>query len=719
MSEKGRGKLTSKLFALDIGTRSVVGIILEEHGESFHVVDILVEEHKERAMVDGQIHNVLKVAEIIQSVKEKLEKKHGKLEKVSVAAAGRALKTEQAEVIMDIKNRPIFSEDDMNRLELSAVQKAQSNLLQNATDKNTSHYYCVGYSVVYYRLDGEEIGSLVDQQGNEASIEVIATFLPRVVVESLISALQRANLEMEALTLEPIAAINVLIPPSMRRLNVALVDIGAGTSDIAITDLGTVVAYGMVATAGDEITEALSDFYLLDFPLAEQAKRAINTEDFIQIQDILGFEQDIPKEDVIESLKPAIEVLATSISNEILRLNNNKPTKAVMLVGGGSLTPTLPRVLAEKLNLPANRVAVRGIDAIQNLTKAEHIPITPELVTPIGIAIAAKRAPIQYMSVQVNNQIVRLFELKEMTIADAFLAANISARKLYGKPGAALTVQVNGQVIHIPGEHGKPAVIQLNGIDANTKSSIQNHDKIELLEGIDGKEGIATVRDLLDDATIKSITFQGVMYIVEPTVKINGDKVSLDTLLQENDKITVETPQTVEQVLHAIHKENYITQLQPYTVTINNKNHFIPTFSSKLLLNGGPVKLSYSVQENDIIQLETVSSPTLERLASQLEKKLVDKIKITFQNNKLELSRDCAIVHKNNIQLSSTDIIPNESKIQWQDINSSPWIFQDIFRFTEWTMPEQAGSFQILKNGESSRFDDEIFGGDRLEIVFE
>lgn len=74
MSKKGRGNLASKLFALDIGTRSVVGIILEEHGESFHVVDILVEEHKERAMVDGQIHNVLKVAEIIQSVKEKLEK---------------------------------------------------------------------------------------------------------------------------------------------------------------------------------------------------------------------------------------------------------------------------------------------------------------------------------------------------------------------------------------------------------------------------------------------------------------------------------------------------------------------------------------------------------------------------------------------------------------------------------------------------------------------
>ncbi|RKJ28920.1 cell division protein, partial [Butyricicoccus sp. 1XD8-22] len=144
--------------------------------------------------------------------------------------------------------------------ELQAVQQAQGKLIGHQDD-SSNHYYCVGYSVLYYKLDGEEIGSLVDQQGDEASIEVIATFLPRVVVESLLAALKRANLEMEAMTLEPIAAINVLIPSSMRRLNVALVDIGAGTSDIAITDKGTIVAYGMVPVAGDEITEALSDHY--------------------------------------------------------------------------------------------------------------------------------------------------------------------------------------------------------------------------------------------------------------------------------------------------------------------------------------------------------------------------------------------------------------------------------------------------------------------------
>lgn len=708
--------MSSTLFALDIGTRSVVGIILEQRNETFHVVDILVEEHKDRAMMDGQIHNVLKVAEVIQSIKEKLEAKHGPLEKVSVAAAGRALKTEQAEIKMNIKNRPIFSEEDVSRLELSAVQQAQNALVQPDSGNQSSHYYCVGYSVLYYKLDGEEIGSLVDQQGEEASIEVIATFLPRVVVESLISALKRANLEMEALTLEPIAAINVLIPTSMRRLNVALVDIGAGTSDIAITDFGTVVAYGMVPYAGDEITEALSDHYLLDFPLAEKAKRAINTNDYIQVQDILGFEQDIPKEEVIEALKPTITELATEISKEILRLNNNRSPKAVMLVGGGSLTPTITTSLEQALNLPANRVAVRGIDAIQDLTKEEHIPITPELVTPIGIAIAAKKSPIQYMSVKVNGQVVRLFELKEMTVGDALLAANISTRKLYGKPGAALSIQLNNQTLHIPGEHGQAALIMVNGMEANTKTIIKNKDTIELLEGKDGNPGVATVRDLLDEASVQTVTFQGVMYIVEPKIYINGASSTIDTPLKERDKVTVETVQTVEQFLQIINKESYIEKLNPYTVTINDKNHYMPALSPNLLINGMKGKLQSSIQDNDVIVINTLEYTTLEKLAEILNKKLSIRTVVTFQSEKVELFKELAIVSMGELTLQGSDVIPNNAQIVWEEANDSSWIFQDVFRFTEWTLPENATSFQILRNGQPSRFDEEIFGGDQLEI---
>src|SRR5699024_7168341 len=124
--------------------------------------------------------------------------------------------------------------EEINHLELSAVQQAQLQLVKE-NNNQFSHYHCVGFSVLHYYLDGDRIGSLVDQIGNEATVEIIATFLPKVVIESLLAALERSGLIMEALTLEPIAAIHVLIPTSMRRLNVALIDIGAGTSDIAIS----------------------------------------------------------------------------------------------------------------------------------------------------------------------------------------------------------------------------------------------------------------------------------------------------------------------------------------------------------------------------------------------------------------------------------------------------------------------------------------------------
>lgn len=710
--------MKSKLFALDIGTRSVVGIILEERDGHYHVNDILIKEHKERAMVDGQIHNVLHVAQLIEEIKEELEQTYGPLTKVSVAAAGRALRTEQASVAIDIKNRSIFTEEDINRLELQAVQRAQANLLSSKEMEKASHYYCVGYSVLYYKLDGEEIGSLFDQQGDEATVEVIATFLPRVVVESLLAALKRANLEMEALTLEPIAAINVLIPASMRRLNVALVDIGAGTSDIAITDKGTIVAYGMVPIAGDEITESLSDHYLLDFPVAEGAKRQLATEDAISIQDILGFEQIYPKDEVIEAISSSIENLAQAIGQEILRLNNQLPPKAVMLVGGGSLTPNLPLELSKVLNLPANRVAVRGIDAIQNLTKEESIKATPELVTPIGIAIAAKKAPIHYMSVTVNEKVVRLFEMKEMTVADAFLSANIRAQQLYGKPGQAIGVTVNGQDIFIPGDHGQPATILVNGENASTKTVIKNGDAISLIEGHNGHDAVAAVQDIVDDALLKSIRIQDKPYTIGPIIQVNHQDAPLSQLLKDKDEIHIQTIDSVEMLLTYTNQQHYLRMLQPFMLQIDGKPMLFPEFSAKLFINDKPGKLQYPFQDGDEIKIEEAILPTVQAVLNRLNLLLEEKIVVTFQQNALELSKVCREVWRNGTVLKGEDTLSNGDTLTLIDKEATGWVFQDVFRYSNWQLPKQfKGQFKIMRNGLPSSFDEEIFGGDQLEII--
>src|SRR5690606_20572567 len=119
-----------------------------------------------------------------------------------VAAAGRSLKTEQARVTTSITNRELNKEDVVH-LELMAVQKAEQQISKRYENVKTK-YICVGYSVLYYYLDNEKMGSLIGQHGTEASVEIIATFLPKVVIDSLATALNKCDLEIAALTLEPI-----------------------------------------------------------------------------------------------------------------------------------------------------------------------------------------------------------------------------------------------------------------------------------------------------------------------------------------------------------------------------------------------------------------------------------------------------------------------------------------------------------------------------------
>ncbi|MBU8879758.1 cell division protein FtsA [Bacillus sp. FJAT-29790] len=709
----------NKLFALDIGTRSVIGIILEEQEGQYHVVDILVKEHPERAMLDGQIHDVLSVSKVISEVKERLEAKHGPLKKVCVAAAGRALKTERAKVTVDINGKPLITKQDILHLELSAVQHAQAIVAEKHQNDKSHYYYCVGYSILYYRLDGEEIGHLIDQQGEEASVEIIATFLPKVVVESLLSALQRAGLEMEALTLEPIAAINVLIPPSMRRLNVALVDIGAGTSDIAITDLGTVVAYGMVPIAGDEITEAISDHLLLDFPLAEKAKRELYTQDTITVTDILGFDTEIPKEEITLQISSTLDRLASSICKEILTLNNQKSPKAVMLVGGGSLTPELPKRVAEKLSLPDNRVAIRGIDAISSLTISENIAMGPDLVTPIGIAIAAHKSPVQYKTVYVNEQPVRLFEVKKLTIGDCLLAAGIKMNKLYGKPGLAMIVTLNGQHITIPGGHGEPPLILRNGKPSSLDDEIESGDLLMVEKGEDGHKADLQIRDLIDEIPKKDIKVNNEDYTLFSVITCNGRKTSPEQYLNDRDVVECKMPETVEEMLGSLGLHELVKELRPFQVKINGQETYIPPLSGKLYRNGIEIKPHNSFEHHDHIVTSKKATPTVRELAQLKQIILSQSIPISFDGKKIQLTKPVTSFKRDGVQLSDDDTIRNGDHLIIEQRRIEPFIFQDLFGHVEIDMPAQAnGRFVLLKNGEQAAFNSELKPGDDLKIVW-
>ncbi|GAF64268.1 cell division protein FtsA [Bacillus sp. TS-2] len=706
------------LFALDIGTRSVVGLLLKPKGEKFELLDMEIVEHEERSMLDGQIHDVPSVAHVINKVKNSLELKHGPLKKVCVAAAGRSLKTKRAAYETNITGKPVLTHDDVLHLELSAVQQAQFELAQNDESQSSLHYFCVGYSVLNYQLDSDIIGSLIDQNGEKATVEVIATFLPKVVVESLLAALNRADLELEALTLEPIAAINVLIPPSMRRLNVALVDIGAGTSDIALTAENTVVAYGMVPIAGDEITEAISDHFLLDFPEAERVKREIHGNEQITFLDILGFEASHTKEEMIAPIREQIVQLVKKIAHEIIVLNG-KPPQAVMLVGGGSLTPELTKHLAQILKLPENRVAIRGADAIQKLEKSEVLPVGPDLVTPVGIAIAAKENPIEYMSITVNEQKVRLFDIKNLTVGDALLARGIEMGKLYGKPGLAIMVTISGKLISVPGELGEAPTLLKNGEATTLDARIYANDEIVVKQGEDGKQASVTIYDLYGDEPNLPLIINDEKIEISASFTQNGLNATKQHTVMDRDVIDVLYPKSIKDVLQSLQiKSNYY---EPISVHYQNKDIKLFHPEQIIVKNEKQAFVDDRIQKHEHLQFQTLKNKptcTLADFVQQQELSIEKSIQIFFNDELITLKKDIYRFEKNGQPLSLSNLLTEGDQISVSKSEEASFILQDVFAVQEINIPTGGRAhIELTKNGASTGYADSIIDGDKIELL--
>lgn len=532
------GASNNYVYALDIGTRKIAGVLLDKSKEPFSIIAAACIEQEAFSMEDGQIHDIDRVSKVIRQVTQQIERDTGlHLTEAAAAAAGRSLRTEIGRASRTVSPLDTIEEEQAHVLELEAVMDAREKLRTNVRGALTGSnpYIFVAYSVTHYTLDGDRIGSLIGQRGSHIGVEVIATFLPRMVVDSLTSALNAAGLKMTALTLEPLAALHIAIPPSMRALNLALVDIGAGTSDIAITKDRTVVAYGMVPNAGDEITSVLMEEYLLDFAEAERVKRSLAITDEIAYVNVLGIEERCSTAEMRQKITPAVEKLASEISEEVLRLNGGTSPQAVMMIGGGSLTYGIDTLLAAKLNLPKNRIAVRDRRAVSKITGCEDILSGPESITSLGIAaLTAESGFSPFIDVYINGQEYKLLKSATHTVKDAVIGAGVGLTRLLGAPGEPISVVVNGKTRVFPGTTGEPAKITKNGQECSLSTPISAGDTIEISQPIDGTKPQVTIAELLASEGIEvpedATKLQG-------TILRNGKPAGLKELLEDGDVV--------------------------------------------------------------------------------------------------------------------------------------------------------------------------------------
>jgi cell division ATPase FtsA len=671
-------------------------------------------------MLDGQIHNVPEVAEVIKEIKHRLEHVGGPLNSAAVAAAGRALCTVKTRVDQEVSGLSPLKEEDVRRFELAAVQAAQKQIAQDQLVEDHTAYYCVGYSVVNYFLDDGIITNLEGQKGKSVGIELIATFLPRIVIESLQSALSLADLDIHSLTLEPIAAINVLIPTTMRHLNLALVDIGAGTSDIAITSKGTVIAFGMVPCAGDEITEAISHQYLLDFNVAEQLKRQLH-QPTITFSDVLGFTYTKDCSEVVAGIQSDIGNLAETISQQILTLNGRSP-QAVLLIGGGSLTPGLASEIARLLELPPERVGIREAKSVQGFINLPEDLSGPDGITPLGITKTAHSQTLNFLQIKVNDSLIRLFNFGGVTVADALLAAGLNIRNLQGRPGMGLSVTINNKPHFMSGTFGNPPTILLNGQPAVLDSPLNNRDVLSVTKGIDGESASCTIADIVPKTKSISVIFNGKPVTVHPIIIAGGKPVDILAPIVDGMQITIQEPRNLQDIIEILNLPLPSPSLPPYTFTVNGTPHsYTPQY--KIQINGSTATLNSPVHEGDeiVFSAPTGASPSL---ADVLNLDCADDKSITFQvnGNPLTICLEKVTVSMNGSAASLTTPLTNGASISFERTSQpSPIVSEVLLRYEQEILPrtKQGDKLKLKLNGAPASYAAPLKNGDRLDWVWE
>ncbi len=528
----------NEIFALDIGTRNVVGVLGSFSDGIYTVKSAVSHEHSERAMIDGQIEDITEVARVVAEVKKSLEEKTGvSLSRVAIAAAGRALKTKSLSLEYDIDEKEVITEDIVRSFEVETVLYAQEEL-DAENEKTAMIFYCVGHTVVNYFLDGYKIKSLVGHKGKKIKVELIAAFLPSVVIESLYSVMDINSLEVASLTLEPIAAMNVIIPPEVRLINIALVDIGAGTSDIAISQNGSIVAYAMSTVAGDEITEEIIRKYIVDFETAERMKLQSN-KDIIKFTDILGFSHEISSEEFYAGLQNIVNDLASNIAENIVIANGQAPA-AVFLVGGGSLIPELPTILAEKLEIPADRVAVGGKNPYKNISLGKVKIHGPEFVTPIGIGVTATyNKGYDFSVVMLNDKKMRIFDTRTITVIDLLMLAGYKSNQIIGRSGRNLSFNLNGQKQTLKGEPSVAGEISINGNPVSLEGIVKQGDVVSFTPAISGKSASVKISDIAGDTKPKTVFVDGKPYSFGIIPYIGEKIVSSDYAVQNFDEVFI------------------------------------------------------------------------------------------------------------------------------------------------------------------------------------
>ncbi len=374
------------LVGLDVGTSKVCAIVGEALDDgSIDVVGIGVAES--RGIRRGVIVNLEAAVESIKKAIEEAELMAGvEIDAVHLSMAGPHIKGFNSRGVIAVagKSREI-TRDDVRR----AIEAAKAVSLPAGREI----LHVLPQDFVVDEQDG--IGAPIGMTGARLEVNVHIVTSSSTAMQNIVSCVNRAGVGVIDTVIEQIAAADAVLTPDEKELGVALVDVGGGTTDIAIYERGSLWHTAVIGVGGDHFTSDIAVGLRMPIPDAEKLKRKcgcalsamVDEDETMDVASVGGRRSRVMARRILsEILQPRAEEIFHLVWDEIRRAGYEKALNSgIVLTGGGAILEGMPEIAEQIFDLPIRRGAPMGIGGL-----ADHVS-SPAFATPVGLVVYGQR----------------------------------------------------------------------------------------------------------------------------------------------------------------------------------------------------------------------------------------------------------------------------------------------------------------------------------------
>jgi cell division protein FtsA len=374
------GRKDRYLVGLDVGTSKVCAIVGEVlDGGGLDVVGIGVAES--RGIRRGVIVNLEAAVDSIKKAIDEAELMAGvEIDAVHLSMAGPHIKGFNSRGVIAVagKSREI-TRDDVRR----AIDAAKAVSLPAGREI----LHVLPQDFVVDEQDG--IGAPVGMTGARLEVNVHIVTSSATATQNMVSCVNRAGVGVIDTVIEQIAAAEAVLTPDEKELGVALVDIGGGTTDIAIYERGSLWHTAVNGVGGDHFTSDISVGLRMPIPDAEKLKRKcgcalsamVDEDETMEVASVGGRRPRVMARRILsEILQPRAEEIFHLVWDEIRRAGYEKALNSgIVLTGGGAILEGMPEIAEQIFDLPIRRGSPTGVGGL-----ADHVS-SPAFATPVGL----------------------------------------------------------------------------------------------------------------------------------------------------------------------------------------------------------------------------------------------------------------------------------------------------------------------------------------------